>query len=124
MRRSLSNHAGVGRRVFLWLIVTLVATVVPGAFAHQTSDSYLRLRVADGAMTGQWFLALHDLEFAVGLDGNEDGVITWGELKARREAVLKYAVERLTIEQSGRSIPVRYAAELQVDHLNNGGYAV
>ncbi|MCC7376773.1 MAG: HupE/UreJ family protein, partial [Verrucomicrobiales bacterium] len=42
----------------------------------------------------------------------------------RREAVLKYAVERLTIEQSGRSIPVRYAAELQVDHLNNGGYAV
>lgn len=124
MRRPEPNHAVVGRRVFLWLIVALMALAVPRAYAHQTSDSYLRMRVADGGMTGQWFLALHDLEFAVGLDGNEDGAITWGELKARREAVVKYAGERLTIGQSGKAIPIRFAAELQVDHLNNGGYAV
>jgi hypothetical protein len=122
-----SKAAGVWRifrRLSVAVVVVLSAAMLPAAVAHQTSDSYLRLRSTGGTLTGQWFLALHDLEFAVGLDGNEDGAITWGELRARRAEVLKYAGDRLMIEQSGAALLVRLSAELQVDQLNNGGYAV
>lgn len=93
-------------------------------WAHKVSDSYLRLRVEERQWTGQWFLALHDLEFALGLDGNEDGAITWGELKARREAVLAYASERLGIRGDGELVPVRFETAIEVDQLANGGYVV
>ncbi|MBL9137267.1 MAG: HupE/UreJ family protein [Verrucomicrobiales bacterium] len=106
------------------LLTLLTFLAVPDACAHKTSDSYLRLRLEGVEATGQWFLALHDLEFAIGIDGNEDGAITWGELKARRAEILQYARERLVIEQSGAVLVPQYDAELQVDQLGNGGYAV
>lgn len=94
------------------------------AWAHKSSDSYLRVVAGSETVTGEWYLALHDLEFAIGLDANEDGDITWGELKARREAVLEYARSRLGLDAEGRSMDVRFRPELQVDQLANGGYAV
>ena len=54
----------------------------PGAGA-KPSDSYLALRIDGPRIEGQWDIALRDLDFAVGLDANADGEITWGELRAR-----------------------------------------
>ena len=48
-------------------------------------------------MTGRWDIALRDLDYAIGLDGNDDGAITWGELKARHDAIAAYALARLEI---------------------------
>ena len=89
------------------------------ARAHKTSDSYLRVEVKEDQVRGQWSLALHDLEFAVGLDGNEDGAITWGELKSRREAVIDYARSRLAIEADGTPVSLQFAPDLQVEQLAN-----
>ncbi len=92
--------------------------------AHTTSDSYLKLRIEDRAVHGQWLLALHDLEMAVGLDVDGDGSITWGELRGRKAEVLHYAVTRLRIEFDGDPLHLRFDPDLQVDQLMNGAYAV
>ncbi|MCC6234697.1 MAG: HupE/UreJ family protein [Verrucomicrobiales bacterium] len=88
------------------------------------SDSYLRVRVEERELRGEWRLALHDLEVAVGLDGNGDGSITWGELKSRRDAVVTYASAQLRVKAGGAAVPLTFESEMQVDPLANGTYAV
>ena len=69
-------------------ILILLALLVAGAaHAHKPSDSYLALQVEGAAVRGQWDIALRDLEFAIGLDADGNGEITWGELKAKRKDV-------------------------------------
>ena len=36
-------------------------------------------------------LRLRDLDYAIGIDGNHDGAITWGELRAAQQRVMNYA---------------------------------
>ena len=83
----------------------LLATVwIGNAYAHKPSDSYLVIKVDGATVQGQWDIALRDLDFAIGLDGNGDGEITWGELRARHNAISAYALPRLKIQgQAGRN---------------------
>ena len=110
------------------IAVGLCAWEVP-AVAHKPSDSYLTLSQAQtgSELTGQWDIALRDLEYTLGLDANGDGVITWGELKQRQTAVSDYALSRLTVEAVARGD--RGRCRLQTHHLLfdehvDGGYAV
>ena len=57
------------------------------AIAHKPSDSYLALTTEDRFVRGQWDIALRDLDYAIGLDTNDNGDITWGELRERQSAV-------------------------------------
>jgi hypothetical protein len=74
-------------------------------------------------LSGEWHLALRDLEDAVGLDLNDDGVITWGELSSRKAAVSAYALSRLHIRGDGMIGDV-HITELLVDDHSDGMYAV
>ena len=82
-----------------WLLAAFVAMLVTGpAAAHKPSDAYLRLTIEPGgAPQGSLDVALRDLELVVGLDGNGDGAITWGELKARHPAIAAYVQSRLVL---------------------------
>ena len=97
--------------------------------AHKLSDSYLSLRLADTGTTisGQWDIALRDLDYAIGIDANHDGAITWGELKASQQRVMRYAFERLTVEAIARGdregCPLR-PLQMLVDEHVDGHYAV
>jgi hypothetical protein len=91
------------------------------AQAHLASDSYLRVEIgADGTVSGQWDIALRDLDVAVGLDADQDGKITWGELRARGKEVAAYAFGRLTLERGDSACRITPSA-LMVD--NHAGYA-
>ena len=46
------------------------------AQAHKPSDSYLAITLQNGKLSGQWDIALRDLDLAVGLDADGDGRIT------------------------------------------------
>ena len=48
------------------------------ASAHKPSDSYLTMRLEADRVAGRWDIALRDLDWALGLDANGDGAITWG----------------------------------------------
>jgi hypothetical protein len=111
------------------LAALLFAGWAAAGYAHKPSDSYLRLDVGTSGeiVRGQWDIALRDLDFALGLDTNHDGAITWGELKAARGRIAEYALTRLTLEAVGRGdrnlCPARLT-DLLVDEHVDGHYAV
>ena len=93
------------------------------AAAHKPSDSYLSLKVEESLVEGRWDMALRDLDHAIGLDGDGDGAITWGELQERHGAVAAYALARLEIESDARVCPAE-ATDHLVDRHSDGAYAV
>jgi hypothetical protein len=103
----------------------LLALLCSGlAHAHKPSDSYLALEPGAAATQGQWDIALRDLEYAIGLDADGDGRITWGELKAKRGAIEAYAFARLSLNADGRACEPAKGEDLLFDEHSDGGYAV
>jgi hypothetical protein len=105
---------------FLVLAALLFSGVT---FAHKPSDSYLAISVDGAALRGQWDIALRDLEFAIGLDADGNGEITWGELKSRRKQVESYALSRLKLLADGKPCALA-PTDLLVDEHSDGAYAV
>jgi hypothetical protein len=108
-----------------WLLALTLALLATGpAAAHKPSDAYLRLTLDPGAPPhGSLDVALRDLELVVGLDGNGDGAVTWGELKARHQAIAAYVQSRLVLETTGGPCELRPVEHL-VDVHADGTYAV
>jgi len=93
------------------------------ARAHKSSDSYLVLRSEGERVEGQWDVSLRDLEYALGLDGDQDGAITWGELRSRQGAIADYLFGRLEIKGDGATCSIQPSGTL-VDRHSDGAYAV
>jgi hypothetical protein len=109
-------------RTILHLVLSLCACAAMPAMAHKASDSYLALQVKGREVTGQWDVALRDIDFAIGLDASGDGDITWGEVQARHADIAAWALGRLKLERGGDCS--LQAAELLVDNHTDGAYAV
>jgi len=105
------------------LACLLLGVVCAPADAHKPSDSYLTLKVDGRSVTGQWDIALRDIDFAIGLDTNGDGNITWGELRARHEDIAAYALARLAVAADGTPCSLRANRHL-VDTHTDGAYEV
>jgi hypothetical protein len=111
------------RSVVPVLVALIVVTCDLSADAHTQSSAFLRLRIDQSNLTAEWHLALRDLEDAVGLDVNDDGLITWDELRSRREAVCAYALSRLKIRDNSVHGSIR-VTDFLVDNHSDGAYAV
>jgi hypothetical protein len=109
-------------RFFLLGIVWAVLSTPP-VHAHKPSDSYLTIIGGQSRLSAQWDIALKDLEMLVGLDADQNGQITWGELKARQQAIAAHALSRLTIEADGVPCELKLA-RLMVTRHSDGSYAV
>ncbi|ADJ27833.1 HupE/UreJ family protein [Nitrosococcus watsonii] len=103
--------------IFLFLLLLLP----PSALAHKPSDSYLILNPAAG--TGRWDIALRDLEHAIGLDVDRNGLLTWGEVRARHPAIAAYVLARLTLSTDKGDCLLTPGAQQLVDH-SDGTYTV
>ncbi len=103
-----------------FLLLLLLST--PAVHAHKASDSYLVLDIKGQAVTGQWDIAVRDIDFALGLDANGDAEVTWGELRKRQADIASWAFSRLSLNRGG-DCALRLAA-MQVDDHTDGGYAV
>ena len=90
------------------------------ADAHKASDSYLQIEAGPApGVTVRWDIALRDLDAALDLDTDEDGQLTWGEVKAAWPRIEAYALPRLAVagcplQPTGRALERR----------NDGAYAV
>ena len=104
-------------------LVLLALLFAAAAQAHKPSDSYLALSVDGATVRGQWDIALRDLEFAIGLDADGNGEITWGELRARHGDIAAYALARLALRADGRDCKLTPTGHL-VDEHSDGAYAV
>ena len=110
-------------RALLALVVLALVVHAP-AQAHKPSDSYLTITVAEGAVTGRWDIALRDLDFAIGLDADGDGAITWGEVRARHAEIAAYALARLSIRADGADAPAGAGAAVQSCTIDVGAQAI
>jgi hypothetical protein len=120
MTRQVSRQMSrfLRRSLALWL--TLLAGAV---LAHKPSDSYLTITQTDGVFSGRWDIALRDLDFALGLDADGDGAITWGEVRAKHADIAAYAGARLSLSADEQPCRVSVGAQTLENHTD-GTYSV
>jgi hypothetical protein len=129
--RALVRQVDGGWRGWPQVLACLTLLAVSAVQAHKPSDSYLSVSVQgdpasrqiSGQISGQWDIALRDLDFAIGLDANSDGDITWGELRARHADIAAYAQARLRLQADGQPCALSVGAQL-VDEHTDGAYSV
>jgi HupE / UreJ protein len=105
------------------LIALLMAFCVPAAWAHKPSDSYLTITAQAAAISGQWDIALRDLDFALTLDADGNGELTWGEVRARHADIAAYAREHLRVTADDKPCTLDVGAQ-QIDEHTDGMYSV
>ncbi len=110
-------------RMILMAVAALLLPPASHAFAHSASSSYLRVQVEAEALAVQWSIALRDLDYAIGLDDDGNGAITWGELRRKREALEAYALARLAL-RADDTLCTPGPVTMLADQLGDGGYAV
>ncbi len=106
-----------------YLLLPLLLCIPPAAQAHKPSDSYLTLNVADNKVDGQWDIALRDLDFALNLDQDGNGELTWDEIRSQHGAIAAYALGRLALTNGENACAVT-AGEQLIDNHTDGAYTV
>lgn len=106
-----------------FLLALTLALFAVAAHAHKPSDSYLTLNADGERITGRWDIAVRDLDYALGVDGNNDARVTWGELRARQSAIDAYALARLKVTRAESACPLTVTGQ-QIDRHSDGAYVV
>ncbi|HET9204613.1 MAG TPA: HupE/UreJ family protein [Burkholderiaceae bacterium] len=107
------------RAVIAWVCVLWAVA----AHAHKPSDSYLTITQAADGFSGRWDIALRDLDFALGLDADGDGAITWGEVRAKHADIAAYAGARLALSAGEQACRLSVGAQMLENHTD-GTYSV
>ncbi len=102
----------------IWVCAALLGLALP-VHAHKSSDAYLQIDAGPTATTVRWDIALRDLDVELALDADDDGRLTWGEVRAAWPRIEAYALPRLqiggcTLRPTGQALERR----------NDGAYAV
>lgn len=116
-----------------WMTLSIVLwlgfAAVRSAWAHSASDAYLNLSVGDHlpdgktVLRGQWDIALRDLDFALGMDENGDGHLTWGEVRRHGAAIDRYAYSLLHVDGPAGACRIDPLMH-KIDEHADGAYAV
>ncbi len=96
------------------------------AQAHKPSDSYLTMSAQAGGsdVAVRWDIALRDLDYVLQLDRDNDGALTWGEVRARGDDITKYATTHLALSSKDKPCQFSTTAPMQLDKHSDGTYAV
>jgi hypothetical protein len=100
------------------------------AQAHKSSDAYLNWRVEGRTVEQRLDIALRDLDRDLALDADDDGQLTWGEVRGRWADLVRVAADGVRFTADGqRCTPVvpttpNTPATLQLDEHTDGRYAV
>jgi hypothetical protein len=117
------------RALGLTSIVGLLATAMPGiANSHSASDAYLTLTTAPPTprqyiIHGQWDIAIRDLDFALKLDDDGDGRVTWGEMRKHLAAIEDYAYRYIQAGGGERNRCTIKPQRQMIDDHPDGAYA-
>jgi len=126
--------AAIGGSIAAWLraLVLLLGVVAGGqaALAHKPSDAYLTLAASGTDIAVRWDVALRDLDRELGLDADDDGRLTWGEVRARQQDIAAFLLPQLQLRSGGQPCVRPEAADPaaaivhQLDHHSDGAYEV
>jgi hypothetical protein len=116
--------AGLARIGAPLLLATAALISAGPAQAHKASDAYLTLRI-DGAKVEQRFdIALRDLDRELALDADDDGQISWGEVRLRWAEITRLANSGLALGFDGQVCTLISRSSPQLDEHSDGRYAV
>jgi hypothetical protein len=104
-------------------LIGLFVMTLSAAHAHDTRISYLDLSIAANTITGQWELALADVELAVGIDADGDGKITWGEIRSQHQRLNTQLFSQVAFHTGGTACMLTTGEHL-VDHHGGASYLV
>ena len=107
------------RHGIVWILVLAMPVL---AAAHTASTGFVALSVNDQQVSGSVELAVRDTELAIGLDGNGNGDVTWGELRGSQARLQRFLADRMTISSTGERCPISFGA-VQVNMRVDGLYA-
>jgi HupE / UreJ protein len=82
---------------------------LPGAehaFAHANGRSDLRIEAQSGGVSLAWDIDAADLELPLALDRDGDGAVAAQEVLARRDAIARFATERLDLRRGQEACPI------------------
>ena len=102
-------------KLVMWIAALLASA---SALAHKASDSYLQLDAGPQGLALRWDIALRDLDAAVALDADDDGRLTWGEVRAAWPRIDAYALPRLRVD----GCPLRVVGR-SLEQRGDGAYA-
>ena len=91
------------------------------AEAHVASNSFLSMRIEGASVDGTVEVAVRDAEIAVGLDGNRDGKVSWGEVRAAQGALTVYLRQHLQLSADQARCTLRFGA-LEINERVDGNY--
>ncbi|HEX6721064.1 MAG TPA: HupE/UreJ family protein [Burkholderiaceae bacterium] len=111
------------KRLLRLLAVCVCGLLVEAVHAHKPSESYLTITQSADGFSGRWDIALRDLDFALGLDADGDGAITWGEVRAKHADIAAYAGTRLRLSADAQDCRVSVGAQMLENHTD-GTYSV
>lgn len=101
----------------------LMAMGAAPALAHQASDAYLRASTdAQGRLALQVDVALRDLEVVLELDADNDGKLTWGEVRRREKEIASHVAAHLRLDDGRCALAAQPG--LTLDRKADGVYAV
>ena len=92
--------------------------------AHPGSTAYLQAETRDATLTLRADYALADLDDAIGLDTNDDGAITWGEVRAAAPAVQSVLAGALRVQGDAADCPLTADAGVQIADHGGQPYAI
>ena len=118
-----------------FLLAVLWVVGHAAALAHKPSDSYLTLNAAISnpktsqqtpslTVTARWDIALRDLDYALQLDRDGNGELTWGETRQREAEINRLATDSLQIKGDGQTCPWAVTGPMALDKHSDGTYAV
>ena len=84
-------------RLAVWLLIATGLALPLAALAHKGSDAYLAVATQpDGRADLQLSIALKDLDVVLPIDTNQDGQVTWGEVRAAAPAVSEHLSQAIS----------------------------
>lgn len=116
-----------------WLLMCFVLVVgllqANSSHAHKPSDSYLTfdLKQSSSEFALRWDIALRDLDFALDLDTDQSGDLTWGEVQAAEARATEFALTALNVHANtaeGTECTLAPQKPAQLDQHSDGTYMV
>ncbi|HTE42175.1 MAG TPA: HupE/UreJ family protein, partial [Steroidobacteraceae bacterium] len=121
---SWSRHSWFRDVSMVFAIVTALCSIT-SAHAHAVGTSYLHIDPAgsDSEVAVRVELSIRDIEFAVGLDANGDGRITWGEVNSSTPALVTYIGRKFGLSRGGHQCALG-DSDIALDQHTDELYAV
>ncbi len=114
-----------GQHLALLLLAGLACLAgAPSAWAHQASVAYLHWQVQGQRIEQQVEVALRDLDRELALDANNDGQLSWGEVRSRWAELERLVDEGVALQADGQPCQQLTQGSPLLDEHGDGRHAV